>query len=151
MRSSTIASIGAAIALAAFVAPAAAQDDSTCTIESVAGSYGFNFESQQGSSVFPPGGEGLPFATVGRLDLNADGTWSTVLETFIVMNGEPPQQPVYDGAEGTWEIDENCMGRLDYANVPEDVDASFISVNNGMELFIVWAFIAEADAKRISY
>jgi hypothetical protein len=128
----------------------AADDDHKCSMRQVAGAYGLNFESQGGSPVFPPGGENQPFASTARIDLNTDGTWTAEIETYIILDTVAPSEPIVETVEeGTWEVDDNCLGRLDFIGVEGDFDASFVVADNGEQLFIAWAFIGESDAYRL--
>jgi hypothetical protein len=128
----------------------AADDDHKCSMRQVAGAYGLNFESQVGSPVFPPGAENQPFASAARIDLNRDGTWTAVIETYIILDAVAPTEPIVETVEGTWEVDDNCLGRLDFTGgFAGDLDASFAATDNGEQLFIAWAFIGESDAQRL--
>lgn len=142
---------GLALASATVGAPALAQDifpadlPSACTLENVAGAFGFNHELLSTAST------GEPAASMGILDLRPDGTFALQFRGFVEVGGEVVTSPVYGGE---WEVEENCVGFADFEEAASnfgpviDIDFQFVAVENASELFLIRNEpLEEADAK----
>lgn len=112
-----------------------------CSLENVAGVFGYNLDTESSPARQRPG------AGLGLLDLKANGDAMLIVKAFLERGGELRMLM----QEGTWSIDENCFGFIDF---PEDettgaeTDYGFIAVENATELFMIRNNpLQEIDAK----
>lgn len=131
---------------------ARAQDDfpsdlsSECTLDNVAGAFGFN----QDSLVNPSDDEG-PAAVVGIIDLRPDGTAAMQVQAFGERGGSASMGPIL---EGEWSVEPNCFGFIDFPRIElaiggrAEIDLAFVAVENATELFMIRNNpLEERDAK----
>lgn len=116
-----------------------------CTLESVAGAFGFNEDT--GSS--PGARENRAF--IGIIDLRDDGTAFYQRRGFQERGGEVR---VGQLLEGEWSVEPNCFGEIDFpeVNAPSggtvELDFAFVAVENATELFFIANNpLEEGDAK----
>jgi hypothetical protein len=131
---------------------AAAQQDafpsdlfSACTLESVAGTYGFNQELIAAAPTGEPG------AGVGIFDLRPNGDFTLQFRVFLEEGGELITSFIY---EGKWTVEENCLGFIDFPPTVStlgpiiEIDFQFVAVENATELFLIRNTpLTELDAK----
>jgi hypothetical protein len=117
----------------------------TCTLQNVAGMYGFNEDTLSSPTVSEPR------ARVGILDLKPDGTATIRFRGFRERGGDLRSGRV---TEGEWEIGDDCSGFVDFPEVVTqtggvvEVDYLLVAVENGTELFLIGNNpLEEADAK----
>ena len=118
---------------------------SQCTLENVAGIFGFNEET----SSSPGAREARAF--VGLIDLHSDGTALLQIRGFMERGGEVREGQIL---EGEWTVEPNCFGLIDFPEVDApagstvEFDFLFVAVENATELFFVSNNpLEEADAK----
>jgi hypothetical protein len=116
----------------------------TCTLENVAGVFGFNEETL--SSPFT----NEPVAILGVLDLRSDGTVTSQFRAFAELGGD---LIVGEVVEGVWSVESNCLGSIDIETLTTplasaEIDFEFVAVENGTELFLIRNNpLEEGDAK----
>jgi len=91
----------AATLLASLAAAASAQDEGTCSISSVAGTWAYTLTGTLMTST-----GAVPFAAVGRETYDFDGTWSATQTSS--MGGKIGQ----DVLKGTVTVNPDCTGTL---------------------------------------
>lgn len=116
-----------------------------CTLENVAGAFGFNQDLVRAAST------GRPAATIGILDLAPDGTFELQFEAFVEVGGEPVTSRIY---QGEWSVEANCFGFADFQATQStlgpvvEIDFKFVAVDNATELFLIRNDpLEEGDAK----
>ena len=116
---------------------------STCNLDNVAGTYGFNEDSLTSART----GEPNDIAAVGIFHLHPEGGAFFQAKFFTERGGELRTSSVY---EGEWTVEENCFGFIDFPEFGEDIeiDFAFVAVENATELFLIRNNpLEEADAK----
>lgn len=146
----------------ALVGTTGTAEASDCSPKSVAGEWGFNMQSRDNTSPdFPQMAE--PFAAVGIMYLKPSGRASIVLEIHAQGLENPGLSPFVLEADGQWTVDSSCFGQIDFVledNPPpegetdtgeeDDIDMSFVAVEDASKLRVVWGFVTTAvDAERI--
>jgi hypothetical protein len=107
---------------------------SECTLDNVAGVFGFNEET----SSSPGAQEARAF--VGLIDLHADGTALLQKRGFRERGGDVREGQIL---EGEWTVEPNCFGLIDFPEVDAPAGSSvefdflFVAVENGTELCLV--------------
>ena len=119
-----------------------------CSLEGVAGVYGFNEDS-------PSGARGLDAAValVGLLDLRPNGAAAVRYEVFSARAEGRFQSEVVNGV---WSVQADCSGEIDFEPFTtvggENLEQTFlfVAVDDGNELFFVRDNPREeGDAKRL--
>lgn len=146
----SLSSLSAAALCLCAAWPATAQDlidperPYDCTLDNVAGVYGFNEDTPSGTVT----GESIAF--VGILELGADGYAAIQFNGFLERGGPGVTSDVF---EGTWEVEPNCLGLIDFETFETpggsaESDYAFVAVENATELFLIRNNpLEEADAK----
>lgn len=116
-----------------------------CTLENVAGVFGFNEET-----LLSPGAREAR-AFVGLIDLQSDGTAFLQKRGFRERGGEVR---IGQLLEGVWTVEPNCLGFIDFPQVDApagdtvEFDLLFVAVENATELFFIAnSPLEEVDAK----
>lgn len=104
MRRNIQRTICFATLMLAVAAVAAAQDDRICSNAGVAGEWGY---TKTGTLYLPTGP--IPFATLGKFTLGADGSFTGV------NNGSVGGNVSKDILQGTFTIDPDCTGTMTVA------------------------------------
>ena len=105
-----------------------------CTLEKVAGIFGFNEETSSS-----PGAQEAR-AIVGLIDLHSDGT--ALLQTKG-LQGTGRRGAGRPDPQGEWTVEPNCFGLIDFPEVDApagstvEFDLLFVAVENATELFFV--------------
>jgi hypothetical protein len=103
---------------------------SECTLENVAGVFGFNEET----SSSPGAQEARAF--VGLIDLDADGTALLQKRGFRERGGDVREGQIL---EGEWTVEPNCFGLIDFPEVDAparstvEFDLLFVAVENAKQ------------------
>lgn len=114
----------------------------TCTLDNVAGAYGFNEDTSR--SAVP---STRNTAALGVLHLHPEGDAFIQFKVFLERGGDVVTTSVF---EGEWMVEENCMGEIDFPEFSEgiELDFAFVAVENATELFLIRNNpLEEADAK----
>jgi hypothetical protein len=133
-----------------------------CDDALVAGDYGINFDGffnqrrQNGNTqIFI---QKPPIRGIGTLTLNDDATINDDATVQVLIKGFVADTPqVSQGGPrifeftGTWFVNDDCTGEIDFVEFDAVIDWIFVAVKGGTELFIVSnGSLGQAQAKRLA-